>query len=199
MPHVGEIVASDGVNVGDPRFDRLTAQVVTDAHGRYAEAVARGRVFLASTQAGAASGAGLSATVATISLTNPLGTSRRMDILTAIAAVTAAPAAAAGIFLAAFIPGVTTAVAHTTPLTVRAALLGGPSIGPLGLADAAATLPAAPVIVMGLGGFSTGVGFDIGIIDVAGQASLFPGSAVTIQTTAAVTAIWGLVWEEVPL
>jgi hypothetical protein len=199
VPHVGEIVAADGTGVGDPRYDRVTAQVVTDAHGRYAEAVARGRVFLASTQAGAAAGAGLSATVATISLTNPPGSGRRLDLLIAIAAATAAPAAAAAAFLAAFIPGPTTAITHTTPLTVRAALLGGPSVGPVGLADAAATLPAAPVIVCGLGGWSTGVGFDVGVFDVAGAVSVYPGSVITTQATAAVTAIWGYVWEEVPL
>jgi hypothetical protein len=198
VAHVGEQIVGDGPNLGDPRFERLGATVVTDAHGRYAEAVSRGRVFLAATQAGVASGAGLSATVSSIALTNPVGTSRRCDLLFAMCAPTTAPAAAA-VFLAAFIPGPTTAITHTTPLTVRAALLGGPSIGAVALADSAATLPAAPVIVLPLFGVTTTSLVSHGLYEVAGVASVYPGSVVTMQTTAAITAVWGLVWEEVPL
>lgn len=199
MAHVGEQIVGDGANLGDPRFERLGAQVVTDAHGRYAEAVSRGRVFLAATQAGIASGAGLSATVSSIALTNPVGTSRRCDVLFAMCAPTAAPGGAAAVFLAAFIPGPTTAITHTTPLVVRAALLGGPSIGAVALADSAATLPAAPVIVLPLFGVTTTSLVSHGLYEVAGSTSVYPGSVVTMQTTAIITAVWGLVWEEVPV
>lgn len=201
MAHVGEQIGQDGANVGDPRYDRLLAQVVQDNHGRYAESAYRGRLFLAANQAAQTFGVGLSATVATLSLTNPAGSGRILSLVTFTFAFSAAPAAAAALVHAAFIPGVTTAVVHTTPEVVRPALLGGYSIGPVGLADRVATLPAVPVIVRPLYGVTGAAALTPGYVkdEIAGEIQLFPGSVWVIQANAAAAGFSAISWEELPL
>lgn len=201
MPHVGEQPGGDGANAGDPRYGRLLELIVQDAHGRYAESAYRGRLFLAANQAAQTFGVGLSATVATLSLTNPPGSGRILSLVSYCFCFSAAPAAAAALFHAAFIPGPTTAITHTTPETVRPAIFGGPSIGPVGLADRAATLPAAPVIVRPCYGVTGAAALTPGYVrdEIAGEIQLFPGSVWVIQANAAAAGFSSISWEELPL
>lgn len=92
------------------------------------------------------------------------------------------------------------AVAQTTPLTVRNALLGS-SVAGVGLAASAATLPAAPVVVRTFPGGPVAVGSvtALAIIDeVAGALIVAPAAAVSINAlTTAISAIISVTWEEI--
>src|SRR3954470_21814553 len=96
----------------DQSFNPQGSQRVADGLGRYADAVLRGRVFTACNQAAVTSGAGLSATVATLSLTNPAGSGVNLVLLDYGFTFSTAAAAATSVYLAATLQS-TTAVTHT--------------------------------------------------------------------------------------
>lgn len=156
-------------------------------------------IFVASTQAGVATSTALSTTQTGLTLSNPFGSGKTLVLLKVMGAFTSAPAGAASLVLAANVNPNAAAVVHTTPLTVRAANLGV-SKGATGLVDSAATLPAAPVVVAGLGGpVATGsisqpqvnVSFD-------GSLCVAPGCAISLSSlTTAVSGIWTIIWEEI--
>src|SRR4051812_46530566 len=99
---VGSKNGAGGVGAAyDESFEPTGGQRVTDAHGRYYDAVLAGRVFQAANSGAVTSGAGLSATVATISLTNPVGSGRYLVVLEATWAFSTAAAAATAVYVAA--------------------------------------------------------------------------------------------------
>jgi len=156
-------------------------------------------IYVASTQAGVATSTGLSTTQTGFTLTNPAGSGKTLVILQIRGAFTTAPAAAASVVLAANVNPVATAVTQTTPLTVRNVNLGVTRTG-AGLAASAVTLPAAPVVVRGLGGpVATGSVSQPQIVeDVDGAICVSPGCAISISSlTTAVSGIWSMVWKEV--
>jgi hypothetical protein len=198
---VGLVPAADGARV-PMRLDRQAAQVVQDAHGRFTEAVYRGGVFVASTQAGVALSTALSTTQTGFTLTNPAGSGKNLFILQASIALTTAPAGIASLVWAANTNPTASAVVQTTPLTVRNALLGSP-LGAVGLAASAVTLPAAPAVVRPVGGgpVATGSVTTSPIIDpFDGGLALAPGTALSLSAlTTAISAICSLLWEELPV
>lgn len=169
--------------------------------GRYAEAVRREQVFLASVQAGVALTTTLSVTATGMILTNPIGSGKNIILLEAIFALASAPAGVATIGWAAqtFDP-VTTGVTHTTPLTVRSAK-GLRAVTGVGLADSAATLPNVPVAVRWVPGGPVAASSIVPPFirdEIAGALVLIPGTSInTFVLTTAITAAISLLWAEV--
>ena len=156
-------------------------------------------IYLASTQAGQATSTGLSTTQTGITLTNPAGSGKTLVLLQLNGAVSAAPAGAAPLVLAANVNPVAAAVTQTTPLTVRKANLGVAGTG-AGLAASAVTLPAAPVVVAAIQTPIAASSITPANINVTFDGSLCvsPGCAISLSSiTTAVTGIWSLVWEEI--
>jgi hypothetical protein len=156
-------------------------------------------IYVASTQAGVATSTGLSTTQTGFTLTNPAGSGKTLVLLRVDCTVSAAPAGAAPIVLAANVNPVAAAVTQTTPLTVRRANLGVAGTG-AGLAASAVTLPAAPVVVAALPGPIAASAITPVTINVAFDGSLCvsPGCALSLSSiTTAVTGIWSMTWEEV--
>lgn len=157
------------------------------------------QVYVASTQAGVATSTALSTTQTGFTLTNPYGSGKTLVVLSVNGALTTAPAAIATVVLAANVNPIATAVTQTTPLTVRKANLGVSGSG-VGLAASAVTLPAAPVVVKGLGGpVATGSVSQPQIVDyVDGSICVAPGCALSINSlTTAISGIWSMTWREV--
>jgi hypothetical protein len=156
-------------------------------------------IYVASTQAGVATSTALSTTQTGITLTNPAGSGKTLVVLTLAGAVSAAPAGAAPLVLAANVNPVAAAVTQTTPLTVRRANLGVAGTG-AGLAASAVTLPAAPVVVRALQAPVAGSAITPAQVldNINGELCIAPGCALSLSSiTTAVTGIWSITWEEV--
>lgn len=157
-------------------------------------------IYTASTQAGVATSTALSTTQTGFTLSNPFGSGKTLVLLQVRGALTTAPAAIATVVLAANVNPIATAVTQTTPLTVRKANLGVSGTA-VGLAASAVTLPAAPVVVRGLGGpVATGSVSQPQLVDdLEGSLCVAPGCAVSINSlTTAISGVWSMVWEEIP-
>lgn len=156
-------------------------------------------IFVASTQAGVATSTALSTTQTGFTLTNPAGSGKTLVLLQVNGAVSAAPAGASPLVLAANVNPVAAAVTQTTPLTVRKANLGVSGTG-AGLAASAVTLPAAPVVVAAIQAPVAASSITPASINVSfdGSLCISPGCALSLSSiTTAVTGIWSMVWEEV--
>ncbi len=156
-------------------------------------------IYVASTQAGVATSTALSTTQTGFTLTNPFGSGKTLVLLQVRGALTTAPAAIATVVLAANVNPVAAAVTQTTPLTVRKANLGVSGTA-VGLASSAVTLPAAPVVVRGLGGpVATGSVSQPQLVDdIDGALCVAPGCAVSINSlTTAISGVWSVIWEEI--
>ena len=173
---------------------------VMDAHARYMDAVLGGNVFTAANTASQALSLG-SATATGLVLTNPAGSGKNLVVLEIASYISAALTAVANV--AVFINKVPTAAAvvQTTPITPSNALVGAAT--GVGLAAAAATLPAAPTLARSLFGWhwvTAGTATaQLGVKDeVAGAIILQPGTALSVQgITVAHSAISSITWEEV--
>ena len=160
---------------------------------------AAGETYMASTQAGVATSTALSTTQTGFTLTNPLGSGKTLEVLQIRGALTTAPAAIATVVLTAGTLSAT-AVTQTTPLTVRNANFSVAKTG-VGLAASAVTLPAAPVVIRGLGGpVATGSVSQPQILDTPdGCISVSPGTSLSINSlTTAISGVWSMTWREVP-
>ena len=156
-------------------------------------------IYVASTQAGVATSTGLSTTQTGFTLTNPAGSGKTLALLRVDCTVSAAPAGAAPVVLAANVNPVAAAVTQTTPLTVRKANLGVSGSG-VGLAASAVTLPAAPVVVAALPAPIAASSITPVTMNVAfdGSLCIAPGCALSLSSiTTAVTGIWSFTWEEI--
>src|ERR1700682_6134983 len=142
------VKAGDGANL-EVRQGQTGELIVTEVLPRYVEAAYRGNVFLAAVQAATAV-TNLATTATGLILSNPAGWGKNLWIIDfGVQQAVAAAAAIDSVVLAANVNPIATATVHTTPLAVRPALLGS-SATAVGLADSAATLPAAPVVVRSL-------------------------------------------------
>ena len=195
----GPQVITDGVNT-TIRTGRTGELVVTEAHGRYQEAVYRGNVFVAANQAAQALSTALSTTQTGFTLTNPAGSGRILVLLDAAIAIASAPAGISTLVWAANVNTVAAAVTQTTPLTVRNANLGFAGT-PVGLASSAVTLPAAPVVVRPVGGGPVATGSVTSSFirdELNGILTLQPGTALSLSAlTTAISVICSLTWEEI--
>jgi hypothetical protein len=201
VTQVGPVRGADGAQI-NIRSTRDASTAVQDAHARYQEAVLRGGVYLAANQAGAAV-TNLNATATGFILSNPAGSPVSLVLLEIgiVQTSTAAASANAGVQLAANVNPVAAAVVHTTPLTVRNAILGTTATG-FGLADSSSTLPAAPVAVLNLWQPSVSATATTGIppvvvIAVDGKIVVSPGCTVSLSALGALSCASHFVWEEV--
>lgn len=156
--------------------------------------------FVASTQAGVATSTALSTTQTGFTLSNPAGSGVNLVVLQTTLACTTAPAGAATILYAANVNPAAAAVTQTTPLSVRAAVLGQTRTG-AGLAASAVTLPAAPVVVRAIGGpvAASSISPPYMVDNVDGALVIAPGCALSINSlTTAISAVISMVWREVP-
>lgn len=201
---VGPIEVSDGAVV-PLRVGTLGALIGNDSgYGRYSEAVQRGEVFFASTQAGVALTTTLSTTATGFILTNPNNSGKKIVVLDAAFALASAPAGAATIGWAAqFGDPSATGVTHTTALTVRSALLRSGAAASVGLADSAATLPNTPVAIRWVpGGPQAASATAPAFIrdEVSGLMILMPGTSInTFVLTTAITVAITVYWAELDI
>lgn len=157
-------------------------------------------IFVASSQAGQALSLALSTTQTGLTLSNPFGSGKTLVLLQIRGALTTAPAGVATILLTANVNPNAAEATHTTPATVRPANLGSTKAS-VAKVDTAATLPAAPVVVRGLGGpVATGSVSQPQIVDnIDGALCVAPGCSVSINAlTTAISGVWSMVWEEIP-
>lgn len=199
---VGPQIAGDGtIVVARATKDATTA--VQDAHGRYLESAYRGNLFMASNSANQALSVGNS-TATGIILSNPAGSGKNLAIIEVIGALDVAATAMGAVALYANVNPIAAATTHTTPLTIRSCLLGvtGNSVA---FADSAATLPATPIIVRPLLSvyWITANAAVVNLSfkdDVGGALILTPGTTASVQAvTTAVTGVFSMTWEELPV
>lgn len=198
----GRIGPGSGQDSGEDtiRLGRTLEQIVSDAHGRYYEAVVRGNVYCAANSAAQATSTA-NATATGLILTNPVGTGKVLSILDIVVGVGAAVAAAFEVGLFANINPLAAAVTQTTPITPRNALLGSANVG-VGLAASSATLPATPTHIRTLlaSGWvtATAQSQEVAKDEVAGAIALLPGTAVSIQSIVGTqSVIASITWEEI--
>jgi hypothetical protein len=196
----GKLVGS-GVTAS---FGEFGEALVSELAPRYYEWTYRGQVWLAANSAVQALSLN-SATATGIILSNPAGSGKNCVILDAGVSLASLPAGQSSIIWTANVNPVAAATTHTTPLTVRNALLGF-SGSAVGLVDSSATLPAAPSIVRVMGGgpaatIASSTSFPPFIRDeVAGELIVAPGCAISIQClTTAITVLASIAWLELPI
>lgn len=201
---LNQAMGHDGgmVGKGSPAYltmDATKALRAADAHGRYADAARRGKLFYAASQAATTWTVALATTYTGLVVYNPPNSGLNLEILQVGFALSAAPAAIAhiGLFGGFLNTGIAT---HTTPLTPGCTLIGSPA--GIGKADAAATLVGTPTWLMPfMGGFTAAAlpSTSPAMLDVAGSIIVAPGGYVGIGALTAVVGFGGIVWEEVSL
>lgn len=200
LMRIGPLSQGDGTALPF-RGDISGAQVVTDAHGRYAEASRRGVLFVAHNVAAQAVSVALATAYTGLCISNPLGNKFNLELLAAGFALTVAPAAIASLHI---IGGsAPTNVVHTTPLGapgIQSTLLGG-GFASTAKADSSATITTPGYLVPLVGGFTAAALPSSPIVwtDVAGLITIAPGGFVCIGALTAVTGFGAFAWEEVPI
>lgn len=154
-------------------------------------------IFWACTQATVTFGAGLSATIQTISLSNDVSSKVNLYLLDASFAASVAPGAAAVVSLVSGFNAITN-VTHTTPLTTQSSRIGSSITNSVGRCDTAATLPATPVYMIPLISVGTSLGTSQANDDLTGIYVIPPGGYVALQANAAITGFCQFTWAEVP-
>ncbi len=159
-----------------------------------------GRMFHACST-GAVTLSTVSATCTGLALSNAYGSGKRLVVAKVRFAPSTAPAGAAVVGLAISPAVSTTAVTHTTPAVIHNAITTGSNINVgVGLADAAATLPAAPVWLRPFGSVVAASSISPGMYvdDTNGEIILPPGTNLSLSylTTAAV-GIASISWVEI--
>lgn len=179
------------------RLDKQGALISSDVLGKYAEWVSRGAVFHAASQAAVTFAAGLSAT-AVATLENPTGSGKNLFLLHVGFAFSAAPAAAAVVYLTGNLSTIQAAPTATTPITVRNALLGGATGA--GKVYSAATLAAAPIVLEPLVSIVAVGSITPPLVDrdMNGRFIIQPGIYVTLQASAAASGFFSFLWAERP-
>ena len=178
------------------------AQRVVEAHGRYADAVARGNCYTVSDTAGHLTPAGLSTAPVSVSLYNPVGSGVFLSLIYAAANISVVFAAIATVWVGVNPTG--SAATTGTKIAVQNCNGGGGQGKVQGLTTA--TLPATPTIFAELGQGLTGA---VNLLPYSpslfkwfdGLIGVGPGGALSIQMAAAsaAAATWATwIWEEVP-
>jgi hypothetical protein len=190
---------SDGAQA-NLRGGNLGELITQELHGRYYEQVYRKNMFFAANQAAQAVSVALATTYTGLVVSNPAGSTVNMVLNKIGIALSAAPAAIAPIGL---ITGYNAAgiVTHTTPLTPQSANIGS-GANCAGKADAAATLVGTPAWSLPLmSGFTAAALPSAGpqVIDVEGIIVIPPGGFAAIGALTAVTGLFSMFWEEVPV
>lgn len=198
----GLVVSSDGtINTG--RADKTGALVSTDGHAKYLEPTLRGTMFSGSV-VGQITTVGLATTYTGLCLSNPVGSGKNLSINKVGISFIVAFAAGAHVGLMAGY-NASTNVTHTTPVTPRNQLFTSTG-GGVGLLDASATLPTAPIVNIilgsGLTGAITTVPLTSCVYDIDGSIVLPPGGYCAVYTSTASGAAAGgfsFSWEEIAI
>jgi hypothetical protein len=197
---VGPQKNADGtVQIG--RMGRTGEQVVSDAHGRYLEAVRQGRVYTAHNVAAQALSVALATTYTGLCLSNPAGNAKWLSLLAVQFAVSVAEVAVASQHL---IAGYSSAgiVTHTTPLAApgpQNAIINGGYDGSAKV-DSAATIVNPYYHTALRSGFTAGALGGPGmmaLVDFAGLVLIPPGGWVAIGALTALTGLGSMIWEEI--
>lgn len=143
----------------------------------------------------------VSATCTGLALSNPYGSGKNLVVAQVRFAPSTAPAGAAVVGLAVSPAVSVTAVTHTTPAVIHNAIATGSNIDTgVGKADAAATLPAAPVWLRPISSVVAGSSITPGMYvdETNGAIILPPGTNLSLSylTTAAV-GIASMTWVEI--
>lgn len=182
------------------RSGQLGDVVVSELHGRYYEQAYRRNVFYAANQAAQATSVALATAYTGIMLSNPIGNPFNLVILKIGAALSVAPAAISAIgLMTGFNSGVN--VTHTVALTPGSQFVGV-GAAPTGKVDSSATLPTAPLLTtLFMGGFTAAAlpPSPNALFDMEGSIVLPPGAYAGIYTLTAVTGLFSVMWEEVPI
>lgn len=196
----GPITGTDG-NPATARGSKDGALVIAGYRGKYAEAAYRGKIFTAANQAAVTTTVGLATTYTGLCLSNPINSVVNLELI--IVSVMQSVLQATQVEAFALATGSSgTAVTHTTPGTVKPALVGSAFTG-VGLVDTAATLPVAPVYDTFLTNTATATQDAPGVtIDLNGSIILAPGAYVCFVTPAqaSVAGMWfGIKWAEIAI
>jgi len=199
---VGPQTVADGVTTQPFRQGKGSEVIMQQLHGRYAEQVYRGNVFIAASQAVATTTVGLATTYTGLALSNPVGSGKIISLLFVSLMQSVIQATQPEAYSIATGFNAATDVTHTTPVTPRCALVGS-SISPVGKADSSATLPTAPFYSLFLGETASATTQPGTIVvDVNGAIGLLPGGYAIFATPAqaSVAGMWfSYIWEEMPL
>lgn len=203
-------------DVAQLTYGAVTQQQVTAIMGRfkelgisqilpeYALATLNEYTYHACTQAGIAFAVALGTVVTGFCLSNAPGSGRVLVPLQSLVTPTTAPAGIATMGWG-YSYHASTLVVHTTPLTVRSGLMGTLAAADAkhGLADSAATVPAAQVAIRPIlgGPVATGSISDTnGIDNWNGSVVLLPGASLsTFALTTAISAMVSMSWLSLPL
>lgn len=196
---VGPAAASDGVGI-PVRQGRTAELVVSELQAPYYENAYREVTFAASNVAAQAVSVALATTYTGIVLSNPLGNSKNLVLLTAGYALTVAPAGIASIHLIAGYSA-TANVTHTTPLAspgIQNCKIGSQVVSSAKV-DSAATIVNPGYFMSLMGGFTAAAlpSSPLAVFDLRGQIVIAPGGWVAIGALTAVTGFGSLTWAEV--
>ena len=178
------------------RMTKLGGLVVQELHGRYYEQTYRKNVFFAANTAVQATSVGLATTYTGLCLSNPLGSTVNLVLLSLGFALTSAPAAASTLGL---ITGFSnsTNVLHTTAIIPASTFIGAQAGA--GKVGAASTLSITPVYTQQYAQYpitTEGTSGPI-LVDLAGQIILPPGAFAALGTLTSITGLGHFTWEEV--
>jgi hypothetical protein len=176
--------------------------LVSNLHGKYADASRRGNLFVASNVAAQAVSVALNTTYTGLALTNPAGSGKNLSVLAVSYALTVAPAGIASLHL---IGGFSAAgvVTHTTPLAapgIQNCFIGA-GANSVAKVDSAATV-VNPAYIMPLEhGFTAAALPSSGTNwrNIDGLFTIQPGGWMAFGALTAVTGFGGFIWEEVDI
>jgi hypothetical protein len=178
--------------------------IVSELHGRYYEAAYRRSMFSGANQAAVALSAAFALAYTGLCLSNPIGSTVNLVLNKATFAQILAQTTTLAVGLMVGYNGGTNVV-HTTPLVPGNNYAGGAA--PVGLLDAAATLPTAPTLRYLIGEIGTAAITAYGPVigptaDLEGSIVIPPGGYVCLYANAASVAasiLASFQWEEVPV
>ena|SRR3990167_11382854 len=194
---VGKIKYSEGSNA-DLRFGRKGEILSSQMNSKYGQMVLDGECFIGSNALGTpvTTQAGLSATTPALTLYNPATSGVNLVLLKVNISVNAAPAAATVLALA-YNAVDTVGPTSTTAANVVSSIVGSQST-PLGKCSRIATLTAAPTAIKYLGGILAAASTNqVNLVEnIDGEIILAPGTAISIQSTTAVSILASFTWQE---
>ena len=174
--------------------------VATELHGKWYTAAYRGRVFTGNTAAAGTTIPISSATAATFTLYNPLGSGVNVELVSADVSILNATTVVSSIALG-VISGLIVAPTVVTALTTYPTLIGGSAVAQAKLYSIATLAAAATLFIPLFSVSATSGAFPNFHYDFDGKLILAPGSLVHLVGTAAQTSasMNGFTWAEWPL
>lgn len=198
----GPVASSDGA-VNPARTDKQGADVATQAHGKYNEAVSRGNVFMSSSQAADTWSVALAlGNILGVTVSNPPGSNKNLSILQVGMAISVAPVAAASMHLAGGYAADGGITAHNNALVIYNCKLGSPASSVAFADDDATGLAGSALYLLPLiGAFTAGALYSqpMAMTDVDGIVMVPPGGYVFIAALTAVIGFGCIIWEEIPV